>query len=381
MATSDPEPRAQPAPPAAQPWGGGATDRPPWEQDPEQTMRIPPVAPPPQALRGQSSSPQAPVRQPSGLASTPQTQGHQPRQFQHPPTQPPSTVGVSELAVGAPHGDAPVRRGARAVLRALSSTKHARDLEEVLAEVQVPVTTGRRIAVTSVRGGAGKTAVSALLGSVFAMRRAEPVLTVDATPEWGSLAWRLGVTSPMTLPGLAPALQTASGQNLTSVDRLLPRTSCGLRVVPGGSSANAQLARDVTRALSRLFAVAVLDCTTDMNAHVNRAVLADAHAVIVVVPATPDGVRTTVEALTRISPAELQHVVVALNELDPHGRATLKTRTAEALFSHLRLPVVTLPYDRHVGAGTVIDPARSAEPTVTAISRLAAWSLRRVRTL
>ncbi|MBK0866302.1 MAG: chromosome partitioning protein [Saccharopolyspora sp.] len=265
--------------------------------------------------------------------------------------------------------------------RVFGSSKQPRELEEVLAAVQAPITTGRRIAVTSVRGGAGKTAVAALLGSVFATRRTEPVLALDAEPESGSLAWRLGVDTAMTLPGLAPALRTASGQSLGSIERLLPRTSRGLWVAPGSSGAQHQLARDVTRALSRLFAVAVLDCGTGLNAPATSAVLSDAHSVVVVTPATPDGVRTTADALARIGPAALQHVVVALNAADQQGVATLKRGPAEALFSRLGLPVVVLPYDRHVASGGTIDPGRLAEPTITAGSRLAAWSLRRSRTL
>ncbi|GAB2679877.1 hypothetical protein GCM10027271_46420 [Saccharopolyspora gloriosae] len=277
------------------------------------------------------------------------------------------------------HGDPLPRRVARTVVRAFSSTKQPRELAEILTAVQAPVTTGRRIAVTSVRGGAGKTAVAALVGSVFAARRAEPVLAVDAEPEFGSLPWRLGIESAMTLPGAAPALMTASGQNLTSLEQLLPRTTGGLWVVPGGSGQRPQLVRDLTRALSRLFAVSVLDCTTGMAAPANNAVLADAHAVIVVVPATPDGVRTTADALARLAPGALQHVVIALNSLHPHGRDALRNAPARAAFERLGLPVVSLPHDRHVASGAPINPGRIAEPTLTEASRLAAWVLHRAR--
>ncbi|GAA3357934.1 chromosome partitioning protein [Saccharopolyspora gregorii] len=277
------------------------------------------------------------------------------------------------------HGDPLPRRVARTVVRAFSSTKQPRELAEILTAVQAPVTTGRRIVVTSVRGGAGKTAVAALVGSVFAARRADPVLAVDAEPEFGSLPWRLGVESAMTLPGVAPALMTASGQNLTSLEQLLPRTTGGLWVVPGGTGQRPQLVRDLTRSLSRLFAVSVLDCTTGMAAPANNAVLADAHAVIVVVPATPDGVRTTADALARLAPGALQHVVIALNALHPHGRDALRNAAARAAFERLGLPVVSVPHDRHVASGAPINPGRIGEPTLTEASRLAAWALHRAR--
>ena len=334
-----------------------------------------PAAPGPNPAATDPAGPQQPgPQQPGFQPPGPQ----QPAPQQPAPNQPPKR---SELTGQAPRGDSTARRVTRAVARVFGSSKQPRELEEVLAAVQAPITTGRRIAVTSVRGGAGKTAVAALLGSVFATRRTEPVLALDAEPESGSLAWRLGVDTAMTLPGLAPALRTASGQSLGSIERLLPRTSRGLWVAPGSSGAQHQLARDVTRALSRLFAVAVLDCGTGLNAPATSAVLSDAHSVVVVTPATPDGVRTTADALARIGPGPLQHVVVALNAADQQGVATLKRGPAEALFSRLGLPVVVLPYDRHVASGGTIDPGRLAEPTITAGSRLAAWSLRRSRTL
>ncbi|ALG14566.1 chromosome partitioning protein [Kibdelosporangium phytohabitans] len=243
--------------------------------------------------------------------------------------------------------------------------------------VQAPVTTGRRVAVTSARGGAGKTAVSALVGSVFAARRADPVVAVDAAPETGSLAWRLGTQPRGTLAELAQGLMAASSRNLADVARLLPRTPSGLWVVPGGSAGQRTIARDVTRALSRLFAVAVLDCGTGMQLPETTEVLADAHAVLVVTPATPDGVSSTVSALSGVQPGALQRVVIALNATDPHGHATLKSGPAREAFQRMGVPVVELPYDRHVAAGAVIDPGKIAETTFVAAANLAAWALHR----
>lgn len=293
-------------------------------------------------------------------------------------------VAQSELIARVVPADNVWTRIVAAIRHAFGSSKQPRELEEVLAAVQAPVSTGHRLAVTSVRGGAGKTALSALLGSALAARRPDPVLAVDADPENGSLGWRLGVGSALTLAGLAPGLHTASGQDLTNVAKLLPHTADGLWVAPGGSAGQPTLARDITRALSRLFAVAVLDCETGMNTPSTSAVLSDAHAIVIVTPATPDGVRTTSAAVDRIAASQtnaLRRVVIALNTIDPAGLSALKLKAAEAAFARYQIPTIAMPYDRHVASGAIIEPGKLSESTFFAASRLAAAALGRARQL
>ena len=92
------------------------------------------------------------------------------------------------------HGHSFTWRAARALKRLVTASA-ANEVAEVtrIAEVlQQPVTTGRQIAVTSIRGGAGKTTVAALLGTTYAHYRQDPVLLVEADPALGSLPLRLG---------------------------------------------------------------------------------------------------------------------------------------------------------------------------------------------
>ncbi|GAA0937916.1 hypothetical protein GCM10009557_95920 [Virgisporangium ochraceum] len=183
--------------------------------------------------------------------------------------------------------------------RMFTSGRATRELAELAAEVQAPVHTGRRIAVASVHGGAGKSTVSAVLASVFAARRADPVLVADADPYEGSLTWRLGVTA-QPLERIAPDLVAARGGDLRALEPLLPRTKSGLWVLPSGGAGQPNLCSDVTRALSRLFAVAVTDCPPGLESRTTGAAVADAHSVVLVAAATPDGVRATYRALNRV---------------------------------------------------------------------------------
>ncbi|MFN2494737.1 MAG: chromosome partitioning protein [Pseudonocardiaceae bacterium] len=282
-------------------------------------------------------------------------------------------------------GDSPTRRLLRVASRAWTSNKTSRELAELVSAAQLPVTTGRRIAVTSVRGGTGKSAVAALLASVYAARRADAVLAADADPEGGSLAWRLGVSGRGTLATLAPRLLAARGGDLRGLEHLLPRAETGLWVLPGGAPEQPRLARDVTRALSRLFAVCVTDCGRGMDSPATVEVLSEAHAVVVVAPATPDGVRTTHDALLRVAgsahAASLSRVVVVLSRLNSEGRTALRGGAAREAFAHLDIPVVLLPYDRHLAAAATITPSRIGEATLVETTRLAGYALVRARDL
>ncbi len=259
------------------------------------------------------------------------------------------------------------RRLARWAHGLVGGAAEARVLAELAAATQAPVTTGRRIAVVSVRGGAGRTAVTALLGSVFAARRADHVLVADAGPEHGSLAWRLGVPVPADPAALGPRLFAARNATVAHVDAVLPRTPAGLRVLPAGAGPTGE----ITGALSRFFAITVLDC----GPGVAQAGRFGVHAAVVVAPATPDGLRSTCAVIERLPAGPRAASVVALTTTDRAGREALDG--ADTALAGYGVPVVWLPYDRHLAAGAPIDPARLAAATTVAATRLAGLALRR----
>ncbi|MQA13418.1 MAG: chromosome partitioning protein [Pseudonocardiaceae bacterium] len=258
-------------------------------------------------------------------------------------------------------------------------------MTELAAATQLPLSTGRRIAVTSVRGGAGKSAVAAVLASVYAARRDDPVLAADGDPDGGSLGWRLGFHTTPSLAELGPQLLAARGSDLRSLEQLLPRTPAGLWLLPGGAQGRTRVARDVTRALSRLFPVCVTDCGRGMDAPATVEVLSEAHAVVVVTPATPDGVRSTCDALDRVAGADragsLDRVVVALNTISRDGRAALRDGAAYEALGRYQVPVVMLPHDSHLAAAAPIDPGQLGEDTVVEATRLAGQALARAAQL
>ncbi|WP_225877457.1 nucleotide-binding protein [Streptomyces resistomycificus] len=229
-------------------------------------------------------------------------------------------------------------RALRAVRRTVSSSA-AREVAETTATaetLQQPVTTGRQIAVTSIRGGSGKTTIAALLGTTYAHYRQDPVLVVEADPALGSLPMRLGAeTLRWTTGDLADVVQPQ--MTLLEVTGYLVQLPDNAWLLPGsqgqvGAMLSTKAYERVMVSLRRYFGVTVVDCET-MPAEVARTALSAAQARILTVPATLEGVASTHAVLQwmRGLPRDITTTtVVVLTETVPHTGVDLE-KAAEQL--------------------------------------------------
>jgi MinD-like ATPase involved in chromosome partitioning or flagellar assembly len=250
------------------------------------------------------------------------------------------------------------------------------DWTDAVARLQQPVTTTRRIAVTSLRGGAGKTTIATLIASALAQHRQDRVLLVDADPGFGTLRLRVGIAA-------APQPQELGGHRLESFEDALPfltRTDSGLWILSGANPALDEDAYSaVSAALYRFFAIVVIDCGAGLDGALQRDVLANAHSHLHVSPGTADGAVSAHRALEWLSAngyrGLVPRTVVAFATHAPHSRANLAP-TAEFLRSH-GIAVVDLAYDRHLASGGVLAPSMLAESTRFAAIDIAAEALTR----
>ncbi|WP_353941180.1 MinD/ParA family protein [Streptomyces sp. HUAS MG91] len=287
------------------------------------------------------------------------------------------------MALGSPqHGDSVARRTGRSLRKLASSA--ARDVTEesrLAQALQQPVTTGRVIAVTSIRGGVGKTTTAALLARTLNHYRHDPVLALEADSALGTLPVRLGAESVRwSCTDLAHIL-TPSMQ-LTDITGYLVPVSDGGWLLPAG---NGRLSppldiptyRTVTLALRRYFAVTVVDCES-LPGEVARTAMDTAHARVVVAPRTAEGVNATrivLDWLAQLPHAALASTVVALTTTSNDPSLELK-----AAMAHLRetgVTVVSLPYDRHLSGGGPIRTDKLGETTRRAATELTAEALQR----
>ncbi|MGW0766906.1 nucleotide-binding protein [Streptomyces sp. NPDC002676] len=287
------------------------------------------------------------------------------------------------LALGSPpHGDSLARRSGRSLRKLASSA--ARDVTEesrLGSWLQQPVTTGRVIAVTSIRGGVGKTTTAALLTRAFSHYRHDPVLALEADAALGTLPVRMGAQAVRwSCAELAPIL-TPSMQLTDVTGYLVPLTDGGWLLPASQGRVGAPLDvptyRTVTLALRRYFAVTVVDCET-LPGEVARTAMDTAHARVVVAPLTAEGVggtRIVLDWLGQLPHAALASTVVALTSNTPDANLDLKAATA-----HLRetgVTLVHLPYDRHLAGGGPIRTDRLGEATRRAATQLASEALQR----
>ncbi len=281
------------------------------------------------------------------------------------------------------HGDPLLRRVGRGVRRAVgaSAAQDMHDWTAVADGLRRPVTTIRRIMVSSVRGGAGKTTVAALMASALARHRQDRVLLIDADPGLGSLPMRFGMTG-------ASSLRDFAGRRPASFEEVAPhltRTDAGLWVLPGASTAMADQPLDLatyesaTSVLSRFFTVVVIDCGAGMVGELQEAILASAHACVHVTPATTDGAVGVCQALDWMERKGfgrlLPRTVTVFATHAPHARPDL--HRVAGLLRDNGVGVMYMPYDRHLASGGVLVPTLLAESTRTAALALAAETLTR----
>ncbi|MGW3120954.1 nucleotide-binding protein [Streptomyces sp. NPDC001107] len=287
------------------------------------------------------------------------------------------------LARGKPlHGDSMARRTGQTIRRLTSSaSQEVAEETRIGRELQQPVTTGRVIAVTSIRGGVGKTTTAALLARAFNHYRHDPVLALEADAALGTLPVRLGAESVRWSCTELAHILTPQMQLTDITGYLVPITDGGwlLPASQGrlGPPLDIRTYRTVTLALRRYFSVTIVDCET-LPGEVARTAMDTAHARVVVAPLTAEGVggtRIVLDWLGQLPHEALASTVVALTSGTPDMNLDLKTATA-----HLRetgVTIVHLPYDRHLAAGGPIRTELLGSGARRAATQLAAQALQR----
>ncbi|MFE2186023.1 hypothetical protein [Streptomyces sp. NPDC059455] len=326
------------------------------------------------------AAPAAPAEPPAPADRRPQARPqHLPAPTPVPPVDPRLALAQGRLR----SGDPVTRRAGRTLRRlvAASASREVEEATEVARALQQPVTTGRQIAVSSIRGGAGKTTVAALLNLTFAHYRQDPVLVVEADPALGSLPIRLGAESVRwTCADVAQVVSPS--MQFAEVTGYLVQLPEGGWLLPGsqgriGTPLDIRAYRTVTMALRRYFGVTVVDCET-LPGELARTALDTVQARVLVAPATLEGVastRTVLDWMAAVPRPMLPGTVVALTESSPD--TALDLDVARAHLAESGVEVMAIPYDRHLAAGGAIRTGLLAHSTRLAAGRLAAALLDR----
>jgi MinD-like ATPase involved in chromosome partitioning or flagellar assembly len=225
------------------------------------------------------------------------------------------------------------------------------------------------IGVLGLKGGVGKTTLTAALGSMLAQVRGDRILVVDADPGCGNLADRTGRSSTATIADL---LSDKDLSHYNDVRTYTSVNSVNLEVLPAAeySAARRGLSGEDWRfaadAVSKFYNLVLTDCGAGFFDPVTRGAISTASAVVIVTSASVDSAKQAQVALDWLRKNGHQDLLnracVVVNHVTPE-ETNVESKDLVRQFEQQVQPgrVVVLPWDKHIAAGTeiqlgVLDP-------------------------
>ncbi|WP_252435953.1 MinD/ParA family ATP-binding protein [Pseudonocardia humida] len=248
---------------------------------------------------------------------------------------------------------------------------------EVLHRIRRPLVRSHRIAVTSIKGGVGKTTVSTLLGLVMAEHRGDRVIALDANPDAGTLADRLTGESSVTVRELLRDLHRID--SWTEVSRYTSLAG-RLQVLASeqdpaaGDAFNRQEYEQICALLDRFFNVIITDSGTGLVHSAMEGTLKLADSVIIVGAPTVDGAGRAAKTLDWMHAhghGPLAAEAVAVLSCDRTSVEVDLPRIREHFASRCRA-VIEIPHDPHLATGGRVHLDRLRPRTRDAAYELAA---------
>ncbi len=258
----------------------------------------------------------------------------------------------------------------------LADSRRARERQALDDRIAAPLDGGARfVAVLSRKGGVGKTTVTALLGMALADAREDRVIALDANPDRGTLAERIGRPSGKTVRDLTGSRTRVHGFN--EISSIVVRDETRLDVLASDADPHVSEAfddsgyRDVAALAAHYYSIVLTDTGTGIVHSVMSATLEASDAIVIVAGLSVDEARLASETLTWLETngyAELARAaVVVLNSSRPGAPLVRQAELEEHFRSRVRA-VVRLPYDARIATGSAIT-FRDLQPATRAAAR------------
>jgi len=260
----------------------------------------------------------------------------------------------------------------------LGDGRRARQRKELDRRISAPLSGGARfVPVLSRKGGVGKTTVTSLLGMALADARDDRVIAVDANPDRGTLADRVGRPNGRTVRDLVRAHDEVDGYH--DVSSIVARDATRLDVLASDSDPRVSEAfsdddyRQVADVAAHYYSIVLTDTGTGIVHSVMEATLERADSLVVVAGLSVDEARLASETLTWLETngyaERVRSAIVVLNSARP-GTPLVRESELEAHFRSRVHTVIRMPYDPRIAAGSAIS-FRDLQPE----TRLAAREL------
>lgn len=259
------------------------------------------------------------------------------------------------------------------------ATRH----NNLVAQINRPLRGCYRIAVLSLKGGVGKTTITATLGSTFATVRGDRVVAVDANPDRGTLSQKVALETPATVRHLLRDVDSID--RYSDVRSYTSQNEAGLEILASESDPTVSEAfsdDDYTRTLDileRYYGLVLTDCGTGMLHSAMTAVLAKSDVLIVVASGSIDGARSasaTLDWLDAHGHEDLVRnsiaVINAVRSNSGFKSGKVDMQKVVEHFARRCRAVRVMPFDPHLEEGAEINLDRLKRDTREALAELAA---------
>jgi MinD-like ATPase involved in chromosome partitioning or flagellar assembly len=248
---------------------------------------------------------------------------------------------------------------------------------ELVHRIRSPLSGSHQIAVSSIKGGVGKTTVSACLGLVLAELRGDRAVALDANPDAGTLADRLTgeveVTVRQMLNNIATIRSWADVARYTSLAGRLQVLAS--EQDPASSEAfNRVEYEQVCAVLRRFFNIIITDSGTGLVHSAMEGTLALADSLVIIGAPTVDGASRaskTLDWLLAHGHRDLVANGVVVLSYDRVSRDVDRDRVREHFAARCR-GVAEVPHDPHLATGGRIDLGALRPATRQAFMEIAA---------
>ena len=261
----------------------------------------------------------------------------------------------------------------------LGESPRAARYNNLLAQVNRPLRGSYRVAVLSLKGGVGKTTITATLGSAFASIRGDRVVAVDANPDCGTLSQKILLETPATVRQLLH--DAGSIERYSDVRRYTSKGPSGLEILASEndpSISDAFSADDYSRTvdiLERFYGLVLTDCGPGLLHSVMSSVLDKADLLIVVSSASIDGARSASATLDWLDAhgheEKVRNSIAVINAVRSRTGKVDMNKVVDH-FSRRCRAVRLIPFDPHLEEGAEVSLGLLRRPTREALTELAA---------
>jgi MinD-like ATPase involved in chromosome partitioning or flagellar assembly len=249
----------------------------------------------------------------------------------------------------------------------------------LLAQANRPLQGCYRIGLMSLKGGVGKTTITAALGGTFASIRGDRVVAVDANPDRGTLSGKVPLETLATVRHL---LRDAEGiERYSDMRGYTSQGPSRLEVLASETDpavSEAFSSDDYTRTvdiLERFYSLVLTDCGTGLMHSAMSAVLATSDVLLVIASGSVDGARSASATLDWLDAHGHQEMVrnsiAVINAVRPRSGKVDLHKVVDHFARRCRA-VRLVPFDPHLEEGAEISLERLKRETREALIELAA---------